>query len=433
VFPLCNSKFESESMFSNNTIHPTTFQLNSHNFEKGVQKADLISAIRNERVQSLTGQTAAARPLRSLYTEDDFRARPDVNNGETRSSFASASDVQPAKSSSDTEPLYKILKKGQQVYAKYINPQAPVAFGKNREDVKYFPASIQAVMHGGYMSAKYDIIFVGFEAVGTRTVSWQDIRLTAPEEDNNLAPYSGRVVDSSLVMLKEVIHTSSVQSLNESEDARNSQIRERLLMVRNMLESANEEGDDAVVSSVNPMALLESAVTQTTAVPAAPHGRNSASDNLVASILARREQLRREEQDKMFEVESSERDAEAAKHALAQKQAEAKRQKALQQERDRLGLEDGSKLCNDNPRDLNVARMDADTAVLPPPSLGQSLGHLQSSARQLPAVTLPDQQVMQNVTHPPVECGSRAETHSSIVNTALSTANRVRGNWRKRT
>ena len=61
------------------------------------------------------------------------------------------------------EPLYKSLKVGDSVNAKY-------------SDGKYYLAKIRAVIHGGYSCAKYDVEYINFKSSHLQNLSWKDIK-----------------------------------------------------------------------------------------------------------------------------------------------------------------------------------------------------------------------------------------------------------------
>eukprot|EP01038_Epipyxis_sp_PR26KG_P009144 gene9144-12333_t len=58
-------------------------------------------------------------------------------------------------------PLYKILKSKDHIIAQY-------------SDGNYYPAIIKSVIHGGYLSAAYDIIFDGYSTI--ENISWKDVK-----------------------------------------------------------------------------------------------------------------------------------------------------------------------------------------------------------------------------------------------------------------
>lgn len=74
-------------------------------------------------------------------------------------------------------PLYKQLKVGDQIQARYT-------------DGNYYSAEIISVTHGGYASAKYDIKFSGYS--DTITSSWKDI-IKVDKLERNESKIEGRV------------------------------------------------------------------------------------------------------------------------------------------------------------------------------------------------------------------------------------------------
>jgi hypothetical protein len=90
-----------------------------------------------------------------------------------KSGFASS-----AASSSSTDdnvedaPMFKRLKSRDRVMARYS------------ADNQYYPAVVRAVMHGGFSSAQYDVLFDGFQEL--YTLGWADISaILSPTDDAN--------------------------------------------------------------------------------------------------------------------------------------------------------------------------------------------------------------------------------------------------------
>jgi hypothetical protein len=87
-----------------------------------------------------------------------------------------------AESHSDSLPLYKRVKVGDSVLARY-------------SDGRYYEATVHAVVHGGYPSAQYEVRFSNYSDI--HLVSWKDLQLSRDEDERDIIAKRSRTLGSS--------------------------------------------------------------------------------------------------------------------------------------------------------------------------------------------------------------------------------------------
>jgi hypothetical protein len=452
----------------NTQSQKSLFGVDTDKYNQQLNRNNMLAVIRDDRVQSIATTSSSngcadnrKQSLRSLYVDDDAA----VNSRGTQSYSDSTADRKGnaipfnynasgvgATTATDATnlnpnnlPMYKVLKKGQEVYVEqsHMNSHAPAQ--NRQENSLYYPAKIVSVMHSGYASARYDVILTGFESLGIRTVSWEQISLSDPSKATNTR--AGPVLDPKLMYVKEVIiNDGSGSSSSRNQPTHLSYtIREWFIFFVCFIRDNDDEYNYQSKSDpIDAMAMLQTSkyvelahaykqqinvnddVAQSKAVPAlssAPPSSNlqamttasapSQSDLLVASILARRQALKQAEQDEKFAQDVAEREKEAAKQAHIIKERERQRERMLQMERERLQIGEATDgIPMQEPRISTSVRACENGAVI-----DRSLPTDIKSAVPTAVQTRSEEKVAEDNT---------------VINSAILKANRAAGGWRKR-